>query len=84
MLFDLRTGRSYGLNETGVAIWKLLDGTRTKGEMLDELRSTMDGVPEDLAEQLDGFLVMLYQNGLLTAPLSAVQLTRPPSRAPAV
>ena len=42
VLFAPDTGNAVGLNPTGVAIWKLLDGRRTVAEIAGELQTAAD------------------------------------------
>ena len=42
----------FGLNPTGVYLWKLLDGEHPIDALLEELRGHADGVPEDAREHI--------------------------------
>jgi len=54
VLFNPDTGDAVGLNPTGVAIWKLLDGRRTVAELAADLPEHINGVPPDaLAQTLE-------------------------------
>ena len=64
VLFDPDTGNAFGLNPTGVFIYKLLDGTRTEEEILGALKQDADGVPPEAGEHLREFIRALVQQGL--------------------
>lgn len=64
VLFDPDTGNAFGLNPTGVFIYKLLDGEHTEEEILGALRQEADGVPPEAGEHLRMFVQALVQQGL--------------------
>jgi len=64
VLFDPDTGNAFGLNPTGVFIYKLLDGQHTEEEILRALKEEAEGVPEEATEHLRQFIAMLVQQGL--------------------
>ena len=51
VLFNPDTGNAVGVNPTGVAIWKLLDGRRTLTEIAAELPAHLAEVPADALPQ---------------------------------
>ena len=54
VLFNPDTGNAVGVNPTGVAIWKLLDGRRTVAEIAAALPEHISEVPPDaLPEALE-------------------------------
>ena len=65
VLFDPDTGHGFGLNPTGVYLWKLLDGGRSIDEMLHALRRDAPDVPEEAGEQILAFVEELAQHGLV-------------------
>jgi SynChlorMet cassette protein ScmD len=65
ILFDPDTGNAFGLNPTGVFIWKLLDGLNSLEDVLDRLRESAEGVPEKAGEEIDGFVSALESAGLV-------------------
>ena len=65
ILFDPDTGNAFGLNPTGVFIWKLLDGKHDTDEIVNKLREEADEVPADAAEQARQFIAALEQQGLV-------------------
>ena len=64
VLFDPDTGNAFGLNPTGVFIYKLLDGKHTVEDILAELQSEAEGVPPAAEEQLRQFIRTLEGKGL--------------------
>lgn len=53
------------LNETGRAIWLMLDGRRTLSEVAAGLGDTYDASPETLASEVLGFADELLRRGIL-------------------
>jgi SynChlorMet cassette protein ScmD len=64
VLFDPDTGRGFGLNPTGVYVWKLLDGSHTIDEILEALRRDALHAPHESGEHLIAFLEELTRDGL--------------------
>jgi SynChlorMet cassette protein ScmD len=64
ILFNPDTGRGFGVNPTGVYVWKLLDGEHTIDEMLAALcRDALD-VPENVYADIGAFVDALIAEGL--------------------
>jgi len=53
----------YTLNETGQAVWKLLDGVRTLGQVTEELSEEFEG--EEIAQDVLGFVRELVKRRIL-------------------
>jgi len=66
VLLDLESGSYHGLNETGSAIWELIDGQRTRREIADALRARLDDPPPELDDELTTFLDGLLERGLVS------------------
>ncbi len=64
VLFDPDTGNAFGLNPTGVFVYKLLDGKHTEEEILEALKEESEGVPAEAADHVRQFIAMLGQLGL--------------------
>jgi SynChlorMet cassette protein ScmD len=64
VLFDPDTGDGFGLNPTGVFIWKLLDGSHTMENIVKKLREDCEKVPEDAEGHLREFVQSLVDRGL--------------------
>jgi hypothetical protein len=67
VLLDVESGAYHGLNSTGCAIWKLLDGQPTFSAVLHGLRTMLDDAPPELTEEVTRFLVAMEKRGLITA-----------------
>jgi SynChlorMet cassette protein ScmD len=65
ILFDPDTGNAFGLNPTGVFIWKLLDGKHGTEDIIKKLRDEAEDVPEDAGEHARQFIVSLEKQGLV-------------------
>jgi SynChlorMet cassette protein ScmD len=64
VLFDPDTGDAFGLNPTGVFVWKLLNGERTSEAIIESIRARVGNLPEDAAEQIEAFVDALISKGL--------------------
>jgi hypothetical protein len=65
VLLHLESGSYHGLNRTGWAIWRLIDGERTAGELLTELRARLDDASAELEDDLATFLEGLRERELI-------------------
>jgi SynChlorMet cassette protein ScmD len=65
ILFDPDTGNAFGLNPTGVFIWKHLDGKHAPEEIVGKLAAEADDVPQDAADHIREFIQNLEQQGLV-------------------
>jgi len=65
ILFDPDTGNAFGLNPTGVFIWKHLDGKHGADDIVMKLREEADEVPDDAPEHIRQFIVSLEKQGLV-------------------
>jgi len=54
----------FGLNPSGVHVWKLLDGEHVLDDFLDELRDRAEHVPGDAREHIEVFVEALVAEGL--------------------
>ena len=55
----------FTLNETGRAIWELLDGQRTLKDVVEELSSEFDALKREIQEDVMGFVRELLKRGML-------------------
>jgi SynChlorMet cassette protein ScmD len=65
ILFDPDTGNTFGLNPIGVLIWKHLDGRRTIGEIIDQIREEAENVSPDVASHVSEFISNVSRLGLV-------------------
>ena len=63
LLYDPDSGRVAGLNPTGVAVWKLLDGSRTVDEVAAAATAGFAGAPADAADEVGRLLEELVAEG---------------------
>lgn len=77
VLFNPDTGRGFGLNPTGMYVWKSLDGRRTIDEIILTVRRDLLDVPESACDDLEAFVAALVAEGLAgfqsTEPVSPAQ-----------
>jgi SynChlorMet cassette protein ScmD len=66
VLFNPDTGDAFGLNPTGVCVWKPLDGKHSIDEMLRVIRRDDPNVPEEASEEISSFVEEISQRGLVT------------------
>jgi hypothetical protein len=65
VLLDLESGAYHGLNSTGAAIWKLLEGEPTLTELLGAFASRVDEPPPDVEDRVTRFLEEMRQLDLV-------------------
>lgn len=65
VLLHLDSGEYHGLNDSGLAVWELLDGQRSARLIAQELRDRFDEVPEDVGDLVRTFLTHLDERALL-------------------
>ena len=53
------------LNETGSAVWSLCDGTRTVGEIINELASAYQVASTEIADDVNALVDQLVEAGFL-------------------
>ncbi len=81
VLFDPDTGRGFGLNPTGVYLWKFLDGGHTLDSLLEEIRLCAGGLPEEAKDHVVGFVEELVAEGLARFDSTPSGLPHKPDRA---
>jgi SynChlorMet cassette protein ScmD len=82
ILFNPDTGRGFGLNPTGVYLWKLLDGGHTLDALVEEIRHGTEGVPEEARDHLVAFVDDLVAEGLAGFDSTLSGLPHNPDKAP--
>ena len=55
----------YTLNETGQAIWQMLDGQRTLGDVVEALKQEFEGDAAALESDVLGFAAEMTRRGIL-------------------
>ena len=66
VLLHLDSGEYYSVNPVGQAIWELLDGKRTVGEITTALRDLVEAPPDSLDADVVEFLGAVVQRDLVT------------------
>jgi hypothetical protein len=56
VLLHLETGQYHGLNRIGSAIWTLIDGERTRSDVVAELSKRVSEPPDKLEDDVELFL----------------------------
>lgn len=74
VLFNPDTGNGFGLNPTGVYLWKLMDGEHLLGDLLTALRREAIDVPEEAHEHIAAFVEELATRGLVGYQIEQVQV----------
>ena len=65
VLLHVPSGAYHGLNDIGSVIWSLIDGERTRNDIVRELRAQIDDPPTEIERDVDGFLDDLRQRNLI-------------------
>jgi len=65
VLLHVASGAYHGLNGTGSLIWSLIDGERTRDEIVSEVQSRLRDAPEGVAAHVDQFLAELRERELI-------------------
>lgn len=65
VLLNLRTGTYFGLNASGTRMWDLLLETGDQEKTLDRLKNEYDADGSRLTDDLQAFVRLLLEKGLL-------------------
>ena len=65
VLFNPDTAEAVGINPSGVAAWKMMDGTRSIEQIAAGLSDFFSGVPERAANELCAFVDSLTERGFV-------------------
>ena len=65
VLFNPDTADAMGTNPVGVAVWKLMDGKRTLGDILEQIKSSFAETPEAAVKDISSFVNTLADNGFV-------------------
>ncbi len=76
ILFNPDNGEGFGLNPTGVYVWKLLDGKHTLERLFHKIRHDAENVPEEAREHLKAFVDELIVRGLAARSRIEINLLR--------
>lgn len=65
VLLHLETGAYHGVNTIGAAVWELIDGERSRGEIVTGLRSMLEDAPPQVEAEVQAFLDGLRERDLI-------------------
>jgi len=65
VVMPLDTGDFFSLTATAAAIWRLIDGTRDRAQLLGALAAEYGAEPSAIAAEVDAFLAQLRSAGLV-------------------
>ena len=65
VLLHLQSGQYHGVDDVGWTIWNLLDGSRTIGDLAEELRVRFPDAPSHLNEDVSTFVRDLLERNLV-------------------
>lgn len=65
VLLHLDSGQYHGLNDSGVAVWELIDGQRSAHAIAQDIRNRFDDAPADVEELIRRFLTELDERALV-------------------
>ena len=65
VLYNPDTAAAVGINPVGVAVWKLLDGTRDQAAVAEEISRQFADVPDAAPEHVNDFLDDLSSKGFI-------------------
>ena len=65
LLLNLKDGSYFGLNHTGKFIWKMLNGKKTRTDIVKALQKKFDISQPTAQKHADGFLGELKKNKLI-------------------
>ncbi len=63
VLFNPDSGKAVGVNPTGVAVWKRLDGRHTLEEIVAEIAQLFSNPPETIQADVERFAQQLLEGG---------------------
>ena len=65
VLLDLREGRYFSINPIGAEIWQQLEQGAERGAIVDHLAGQFDAPSDRLEKDVDSFVDLLDQKGLI-------------------
>ncbi|MXP47794.1 PqqD family peptide modification chaperone [Altererythrobacter luteolus] len=65
IIVSLASGELFSVKETGLAIWKLIDGSRDRGQLITALSAAYSVDETEIAYDIDAFLTDAARAGLL-------------------
>jgi SynChlorMet cassette protein ScmD len=65
LLFDPDRAMTMGINPTGVAVWKLIDGQKGIEDIVKEIKEKLSDVSISAEKEISDFIDELYKNGFI-------------------
>jgi len=65
VLFNPDTAGALGTNPVGVAVWKRMDGKRSIGDIISEIRDCFEDAPDAAPEEITAFIRTLEEKGFV-------------------
>jgi pyrroloquinoline quinone biosynthesis protein D len=65
VVMRIDNGEFFSISGSGTTIWRLIDGTRDREDLLEALSDDFGGDGVDIAADVDDFLLLLRETGLL-------------------
>ncbi len=65
ILFDPDSAKTMGINPTGVAVWKLIDGRKGIENIASGIREKFSDVSISAEKEISDFIDELYKNGFI-------------------
>jgi SynChlorMet cassette protein ScmD len=65
VLFNPDTAEAVGINPVGVAIWKLMDGSRAVADLTAGIRGQFSALPDGVDDDVHEFVADLAQRGFV-------------------
>lgn len=65
VLFNPDNAKALGINPTGVAVWKALNGSKEIPEIVSEIKDKFSNVPETVEEDISEFIEVLTRDGFV-------------------
>jgi SynChlorMet cassette protein ScmD len=65
VLFNPDTADAVGVNPVGVAVWKLMDGSRGVAEIAVQIGEQFDGVPDAAEAEIGKYIEDLAERGFV-------------------
>jgi SynChlorMet cassette protein ScmD len=65
VLFNPDTADAVGTNPVGVAVWKRMDGKKSLGDIVSEIRESFEGTPDSALKEISAFVNTLDEKGFV-------------------
>ena len=70
VLYNPDTADALGTNPVGLAAWKLMDGKRSVGEIVSEIKDRFTDTPDEAGRQIAAFVDTLSAKGFIGLELA--------------